>query len=104
MSEKRERHVALGSRAEGVNVQATGAGEKEKEMQTMDAQVARKLVKYVSGNPGVTWGQIEQQIPELAGKTELKEFAADGYPADKGFLVRFENDRVYLGAAAHLVQ
>ena len=30
MSEKWERHVALGSRAEGVNVQATGAGEESK--------------------------------------------------------------------------
>lgn len=29
MSENGERHVALGSRAEGVNVQATGAGETE---------------------------------------------------------------------------
>ena len=104
MSEERERHVALGSRAEGVNVQATGAGEKEKEMQTMDAQVARKLVMYVSEHQGVTWAQIEQHIPELAGKPELQEFAADGYPADQGFLVRFENDRVFLGAAAYLVQ
>ena len=73
-------------------------------MQTMDAHVARKLVKFVSENPGVTWGQIEQQIPELAGKPGLQDFAANGYPADQGFLVRIENGRVYLGAAADLVQ
>ncbi len=73
-------------------------------MQAMNAQMARKLVMYVSKNPGVTWVQIEQQIPELAGKPELQEFAADGCPAGQGFLVRLENGRVYLGAAAYLVQ
>lgn len=104
MSEEWERHVTLGSRAEGVNVQVTGAGETEKEMQKMDAQVARKLVMYVSEHQGVTWAQIEQQIPELAGKPELRDFAADGCTADQGFLVRFENGRVYLGPAAYLVQ
>ncbi len=72
-------------------------------MQSMDVNVARKLVGFVRDNPGATVEQIVQNVPELADP-EMRDFAIDGWPRDQGFLIKIKNGCVYLGAAAYLVE
>ena len=71
----------------------------------MNADLAKRIVKFVDGHHNITWSEVEENIPELKNRPDLREFAAEGGRLnDNGFLVKINNNGIVtLGQVAYLI-
>ena len=78
--------------------------EMNKTIGIMDVSMAKKIVKYVKEHPNATWSDVENSVPGLRNNPELRDYAVEGCPLEKGFLVKINADgTVSLGPVAYLI-